>query len=187
MPVYGVKNLNDRLLKLRSDLYTKLPKRIGQDAENHFRDSFKKGGFTDHALVKWKPRAKPPRTKSGKEKPHTLLYNHRLLRNSVRLVRYTWNDIQVVAGGPHVPYAKIHNEGGTINKTVSVRAFDRRAHMRKTKRGKRVRVGEAQVGAFTRHMNTTIPRRQFMGDSFALRQTMRQTIIRTIAEAMNNR
>ena len=66
MPVYGVKNLNDRLLKLRSDLYTKLPKRIGQDAENHFRDSFKKGGFTDHALVKWKPRAKPPRTKSGK-------------------------------------------------------------------------------------------------------------------------
>lgn len=185
MPVYGIKNLNDRLHRMRNDLYTKIPKRIGQDAENHFRDSFKKGGFTDHALVKWKARARPPRTKGGKEKPHTILYNHGLLRNSVRLVRYTWNDIQVVAGGPHVPYAQIHNEGGTINKTVNVRAFDRRGHMRKNKRGKRVPVKPAQVSAFTRHMHTVIPRRQFMGDSFVLRQTMRKTILRTIADAAN--
>ncbi len=55
MPVYGIKNLNDRLHRMRNDLYTKIPKRIGQDAENHFRDSFKKGGFTDRAFVPWKP------------------------------------------------------------------------------------------------------------------------------------
>ncbi|MBS1940966.1 MAG: phage virion morphogenesis protein [Bacteroidetes bacterium] len=185
MPVYGIKNLNDRLHRMRNDLYTKIPKRIGQDAENHFRDSFKKGGFTDRAFVPWKPRARPPRTKSGKEKPHTILYNHGLLRNSVRLVRFDWNNIQVIAGGPHVPYAQIHNEGGTISKTVSVRGFDRRAHLRRTKRGKRVRVGPSTVGAYTRHMHTVIPRRQFMGNSYELRQTMRKTILRTIAEAAN--
>lgn len=182
MPVYGIKNLDNRLLKLRNDLVTKLPKKLGQAAETHFRASFKSQGFTDRALVKWKPRAKPPRTKTGKEKPHTILYNHGLLRNSVRLVRYTWNDIQVVAGGQHVPYARIHNEGGTINKTVSVRAFDRRAHIRTTKRGKRVKVGPGTVRPFSRHMNTVIPRRQFMGESHVLRMEMRGIILKAIVE-----
>ncbi len=185
MPVYGVKNLNDRLKSLGAKIERELPKRIGQDAENHFRDSFKKGGFTDRALVKWKPRARPPVSKSGKARPHTVLFNHGLLRNSVRLVRYTWDNIQVIAGGPHVPYAQIHNEGGTISRTVGVRAFDRRGFMRKNKHGKREKVKPAHVAAFSRRMNTTIPRRQFMGDSFVLRQTMRQTILRTIAEAAN--
>lgn len=183
MPVYGIKNLDKRLLKLRSDLATKLPKKLGQAAETHFRNSFKRQGFTDKALVKWPARAKPPMTRRGKAKPHTILYNHGLLRNSVRLVRHTWNDIQVVAGGQHVPYARIHNEGGTITKTVSVRAFDRRAHMAKTKAGMRMRK-EAKVRAFTRRMNTVIPKRQFMGDSYVLRQKMRETITKTIVESL---
>lgn len=184
MPVYGIKNLDNRLLKLRSDLVTKLPKKLGQAAETHFRNSFKNQGFTDRALVKWPARAKPPRAKSGKVKPHTILRNHGLLFNSVRLVRHTWNDIQVVAGGPHVPYAAIHNEGGTINKSASVRAFDRRAHIRTTKRGKRVNVGPSTVRPYTRHMNTTIPRRQFMGNSYVLRMELRGIILKSIIEPL---
>lgn len=182
MPVYGIKNLDSRLLKLRSDLVTKLPKKLGQAAETHFRASFKNQGFTDRALVKWKPRALPPRTRSGKEKPHTILFNHGLLRNSVRLVRSTWNDIQVVAGGQHVPYARIHNEGGVISGSASVRAFDRRAHIRRTKRGKRVKVGPSSVRPYTRRMHTVIPRRQFMGDSHVLRMEMRGIIAKAILE-----
>ncbi|MBK9598574.1 MAG: phage virion morphogenesis protein [Flavobacteriales bacterium] len=126
MPVHGIKNLDQRLLKVRSDLVNKLPKKLGQAAETHFRESFKKGGFTDRTFVKWKPRARPPMNSKGKVRNHTVLYQHGLLRNSVRLVRYNWDDIQVVAGGSHVPYAAIHNEGGTISKSVSVRAYDRR-------------------------------------------------------------
>jgi phage gpG-like protein len=183
MPVCGIKNLNSRLEALPRDLATKLPKKLGQAAETHFRNSFKNQGFTDRALVKWPARAKPPRTKSGKVKPHTILRNHGLLFNSVRLVRHTWNDIQVVAGGPHVPYADIHNEGGTINKSASVRAFDRRAHMR-TIRGKRVNVGPSSVKPYTRHMNTTIPRRQFMGDSYVLRMELRGIILKSIIEPL---
>ena len=55
MPVHGIKNLDQRLLKVRSDLVNKLPKKLGQAAETHFRESFKKGGFTDRTFVKWKP------------------------------------------------------------------------------------------------------------------------------------
>lgn len=181
MPVYGIKNLDSRLLKLRSDLVTKLPKKLGQAAETHFRESFKNQGFTDKTLVKWQPRAKPPMTKRGKEKPHTILYNHGLLRNSVRLVRYTWDNIQVVTGGPHVPYAAIHNEGGTINKSVSVRAHERRAHAAR-RRGKRVNVRDAKVRPYSRNMNTTIPRRQFMGESYMLRMEMRRIITKSLTE-----
>jgi phage gpG-like protein len=53
-----------------------------------------------------------------------------------------------------VPYAKIHNEGGTINAVVNVRAFTR---MRLGKKGK-----TSEVKAHTRMMKTLMPQRQFM-------------------------
>ncbi|MCW5900477.1 MAG: phage virion morphogenesis protein [Flavobacteriales bacterium] len=183
MPVYGIQNLDKRIQRMQKDLVTKLPKKLGQAAETHFRNSFKNQGFTDKALVPWRKRAKPPMTKRGKQKPHTILYQFGLLRNSVRLVRWQWNDIQVVAGGSHVPYAAIHNDGGTISKSVSVRAFDRRAHMARTKAGTRMRK-EAKVRASTRRMNTVIPQRKFMGDSHVLRMEMRRIILKSIVEPL---
>jgi phage gpG-like protein len=53
-----------------------------------------------------------------------------------------------------VPYAEIHNEGGTIQATANVPQ-----HSRKTKKGK------SQVKAHTRRINIKMPRRQFMGES----------------------
>ncbi len=52
-----------------------------------------------------------------------------------------------------MPYAQIHNEGGTINKTVTVKA-----HSRKRK-------GRSEnVKSHRRKMNTTLPKRQFIGE-----------------------
>ena len=184
MPVYGVKNLDKRILKMRNDLVTKLPKKLGQAAETHFRNSFKNQGFTDRALVKWPARKQPPVTKSGKPVKHTILYRHGLLRNSVRLVKWDWNNIQVVAGGAHVPYAAIHNDGGTISSSSSVRAHSRRAHQA-NRRGKRVNIPEATVRPYTRTMNMVIPRRQFMGESHVLRMQMRGIIFKSITEPLS--
>jgi phage gpG-like protein len=57
-----------------------------------------------------------------------------------------------------VPYAKIHNEGGTIKTTQNVRAFNR------TVKGK-----VQKVRAFSRKVNISIPQRQFIGDHKQLR------------------
>ena len=62
------------------------------------------------------------------------------LKKSIRRIRVTQNSVTI---GTDVPYAQIHNEGGTIKKTVSVKS-----HRRK--------------------MNTTIPQRQFIGESAQL-------------------
>lgn len=184
MPIYGIKNLDSRIQRLVSSLEKTIPSRIGQDAENHFRDSFKRGGFTDRAFVQWKPREKPPLDRKGGVKKHNVLLQTGILRNSVRLLpNPRWNNIQVVAGGPHAPYARAHNEGTVINRSVAVRAHARRAHAAR-RRGKRVNVREATVRPFTRNMNTTIRRRQFMGPSRVLEQTMRATILKSIAETL---
>ena len=57
-----------------------------------------------------------------------------------------------------VPYAKIHNEGGTIKTTQSVRAHNR------TVKGK-----VQKVKAFSRNVNIKMPQRQFIGDHPQLR------------------
>lgn len=160
--------------KLRTALVNHVPKRIAADAERHFKMSFRNQGFTDHGLDRWQP-LKRPRTGRGKPLKGRILKGTGLLANSIRVARADWQAIQVVAGGQHVPYAKIHNEGGRIQGTFNVRS-----HTRRKRDGSRV-----PVRAFSRTVNTVIPRRQFMGDSFVLRQTMRQTILRTIAEAVN--
>lgn len=183
MPIYGLNKLDKRMDRLGKALQRTIPRRIGQDAENHFRASFKNGGFTDRTLVKWRPRKQQPRDRRGKAKAHTVLFQHGLLRGSVRLVQADWNNIQVVAGGPHVPYARIHNEGGWIKRQVTRRAHTRRAHAANTRRGRILR-GEAHVRRHQARMNVYIPKRQFMGDSFTLRQKMRETILITIAEAL---
>ena len=58
-----------------------------------------------------------------------------------------------------VPYAKIHNEGGTIKTTQNVRPFSR------TVKGK-----EQKVKGFSRKVNIKMPQRQFIGDHPIVRQ-----------------
>ena len=159
---------------MQKALVSTVPKRIAADAERHFKQSFRDQGFTNSSLVKWAP------TKKGK--PGRVLKKSGLLFNSIRIVRAEWNGIQLTAGGPHVPYAQIHNEGGTINRQVTRREHFRKGGPVRTRRGTVQRKG----GLVKRHqarMNVHIRKRQFMGRSVVLENTMRLTIINTIKAA----
>lgn len=174
MPIKGTIEIANRI---RTALVQKVPKRIAADAERHFKMSFRHQGFIDETLVPWKPTEKPRANSRGKVLQGRILKRTGLLVNSIRVLRADWNRVEITAGGQHVPYAQIHNEGGRIQGTFNVRA-----HTRRKRDGSKV-----PVRAFQRKVNTVIPQRQFMGDSFKLRQTMRQTILRTISEALNDR
>ena len=183
MPVSGIAAQQAKLAALRKALLNTVPQRLGNDARRFFLTSFRVQGWHDRTVQAW-PKLKAPRTNSkGKVLENRILKGRGLLMNSIRVLRAEWNSIIVVAGGPHVPYAKIHNEGGKISGTASVRAFDRRAHMAKTSTGRRMRK-EAKVRAFTRRMNITMPKRQFMGASHELEQIMKKTIVKTVAETL---
>lgn len=174
MPVRGNIQVVQKLTRALTSI---IPKRIGADAERHFKDSFRKQGFTDASFRMWPP-LKDPKAKKGR-----ILKKTGLLMNSIRVAHADWRGVQVVAGGPHVPYAQIHNEGGTINRQVTRRAHFRKGGPVRSRRGT-VQRKAGFVKRHQAHMNVHIRKRQFMGPSKVLETKMRGTILRTIAEAV---
>lgn len=127
-----------------------LPKLIGAEAVSFAKDNFRKQGFHDVTLKRWKPRKRgAPRNKG-----RALLVDTGRLKRSVRVTRITPKKVHI---GSNVAYAKIHNEGGTVQTTQKVRA-----HNRRTQRGL------SRVRAHTRKVNIRIPRRKFIGPSVEL-------------------
>ena len=175
MPIRGHSKFDAKLARLQRTLVSVVPKRVAAVAERHFKESFRQQGFTDSSFSRWRP------TKNGKAN-RTLKKSGRLM-NSVRVAHATWNRIQVVAGGQHVPYAKIHNEGGTIHRQATRRAHFRKKHMANTRRGTVMR-NATMVRRHQVMMNTHIPKRQFMGRSRAMELKMRSVVLKSIQTVM---
>lgn len=77
---------------------------MGNEALNHFKDSFPNQGFTNESTEKWKPRKRPDRKRPGR----AILIDTGRLRRSLRYYRAK----KYTAGiASNVPYANRHNEG----------------------------------------------------------------------------
>ena len=92
------------------------------------------------------------------------------LKRSIRKLMVTKDYILI---GTDVPYAQVHNEGGSIKKNVPVRR-----HERKTSRGR------AKVKAHSRNVNLKMPQRQFIGNSAILRRRIERLIERDIKRVL---
>ncbi|MDJ0363584.1 phage virion morphogenesis protein [Hymenobacter sp. H14-R3] len=122
-----------------------LPGQIGALALESIDDNFRSQSFFG---TPWKPRV----VTKGNDGRALLVQSGRL-RRSFKLQ----NSGFTVVLFTDVPYAEIHNEGGTIAETVTVAS-----HSRSNK--KRGAGGAHQVREHTRQVNTTIPQRQFAGE-----------------------
>jgi phage gpG-like protein len=143
------------------------PRYVGNMAVNFYKDSFKRQGYIDTGFKKW-----DKRKNDAKGKGRAILVKTGRLRRSIRIIR---TGLGYVVVGTDVPYAQIHNEGGVIRTTQSVRSYNRKAHKR-TWKGKRQNVSAANIGAHKRKVNTQITQRQFMGASpFLIRRIMMNT------------
>ncbi|MCC3159503.1 phage virion morphogenesis protein [Hymenobacter sp. 15J16-1T3B] len=158
---------------------------LGQLAVREFVGSFKRQGWVNErgVFLPWKPRRGQGRNRSGvsgrlpfaSDAPESraVLVKSGRLRRSIRVTSTTDTSATI---GTDVPYAQLHNQGGTISGSVNVRAHRRRRFESDevsapgSSRAKHVRVhiGDSNVKAHTRTVNTTIPQRQFMGFSKAL-------------------
>ena len=115
------------------------------EAERFFKQRFIRKNWLDQSPEPWEPRKRkaPGSLMIGKGSGR--------LKKSIRRINVTRNSVTI---GTDVPYAQIHNEGGTINKIVTVKA-----HSRKRK-------GRSEnVKSHRRKMNITMPKRQFIGES----------------------
>lgn len=170
-----------------------LPRKAAVIAKNHFRQNFRDAGFRDGGLHPWK---KTRRQEAGDERtPLTSRRNH--LMNSIDAVPAPG---QVTVVNP-VPYATIHNEGGTVNTHPTVTPEMRRMAWAKAYSIAGVRKGEKlpkelpeearkwRALALTKkqklNIKVKIPQRQFIGESKELREKINKAIIDKLKEIGN--
>lgn len=163
------RNLHDIAKDIRAFKRDKLGTLVGIEAVKFFEYSFRRQGFINTALVKWQPRKRDDTRRPGRK---TLVDTGRLWR-SIRVVKKGNGFVTI---GTDVPYAQIHNEGGQVNASQTVRSHTRKAHTRSTKDGVTVSVKEHQVSSHQRIINFQMPQRQFMGDSEFLRKRLRMIV-----------
>lgn len=84
-----------------------LPVKVGVAAEQHFRDNFRKGGFVNGGLHRWKPSKRIGKQKGAAGQYKTLLSSRNHLYNSVK---HRWVPYTAIVE-TNVPYAAAHNEG----------------------------------------------------------------------------
>ena len=171
-----------------------LPIKVGALAKAHFRENFRLSGFMNGGLRAW-PVTRRQQTggKSAAANYGPLLSRRNHLFGSIG---YKPGPGYVVIG-TSLPYAAIHNDGGTVSPTVTLKmrkfawAMYYRSLGSKGSKGSKGRKGatvpaEAErwkALALTRKqkLNITIPKRQFIGDS----QELNAAINRKIGEEMD--
>lgn len=169
---------------------------VGNTAKVFFVESFRKQGFDDKSVEHWKPRKKKTyRTKSGKvvdDTTRAILVKTGDLRRSI--IRNPANRAALtIKISTDLPYAKIHNDGGTINKEgfaglmyyreVATNLATKKTLKRFARRTNKGRIAnrathamEVNVGAHTINM----PKRQFMGDSYNLNEKVKAVIVKRL-------
>lgn len=154
----------DFLTKLQrvQKLHKQFPQLAAVTAVNFSKERFVKKNWLGTNYKKWEP-------KKQNSKGSLMVKSGRLKR-SIRKLKVTRNSVTI---GTDVPYAEIHNEGGTISKTTTVKQ-----HTRKRK-------GRVEsVRSHSRTTNTTMPQRRFIGAPPALTKRIERMLTKKLTEAL---
>jgi hypothetical protein len=171
---------------------------VGNTAKVFFVDSFRKQGWDDKSVQKWKKRQLSERKGRGSKKSadggvrsvkagRAILVKTGDLRRSIK--RNPANRAALsIKISTDLPYAKVHNDGETINVsgrkgsgtiTRSIRGSGGFKDGKFTKgRAKRVTFQgkEYTTGSYAIKM----PKRQFMGDSYNLNEKVKAVIVKRL-------
>jgi phage gpG-like protein len=137
------------------------PRAAGEIAVKHFKQNFRKGGFDDAAPEPWQKRKKDP------SPGRAILVKKGHLRDSIYVVKYDRNGVTI---GSNSPYAKIHNEGGTINHPGGTAYFvkGKKAIFVSNKTATRFAGMHKKLMLRTKAHKIPMPQRKFMGESATL-------------------
>lgn len=170
-----------------------LPVKIGRMAKDHFQENFRKSGFVNNGLQQWpKTKRQLSGTSSAAAQYGPLLSGRNHLFSSMK---YTPSDYRVKVAN-EVPYAAIHNEGGTVNPTVTPEMrrfawamFYKSSGKKKGKKGSILSNPDAErwkALALTKKSKLTvkIPKRQFLGESAELRKSINDKIEKELSKIL---
>lgn len=144
-----------------------MPPVLGNIALAFYDDRFATSAWIDTGRTRWPARAVAD---AGRR----LLVKSGRLRRSLRMSHAGYR----ITISTDVPYAQVHNEGGTIAGTANVRTHSRKVGSRRV-----------VVKAHTRSVNFTMPQRQFMDKpgspiSSLLRRRLEKHLDLAFAQAM---
>ncbi len=106
-PEEFLNNIRQNSDKIVSAFERRIPLKVGNAGKSHFKENFRRGGFVDKNLTKWKPAKRIGIAKGAKSQYGTLLSARNYLYNSIN---YRVLPYQVIIF-TRVPYAIVHNEG----------------------------------------------------------------------------
>lgn len=175
------KEIQRRVERVKTDIERevrdRLPRKVGITAVNHFKRNFRDAGWRDGGIHTWKKTRR--QQEGGPDAKYTPLTSRR--DHLMRSVQYEQTAPGEVTVTDPVPYAAIHNDGGTLNTHPSVTPKMRRfawakAYSLAGVKGKGrlpkelpPEAAKWRALALTKksRLNITahIPRRQFMGGS----------------------
>lgn len=174
-----LERLKKELEKLRDRT---LPVKAGNMAVSHFKENFRRGGYQDGEFTPWaKAQRQLRESKKAEDNYGTLLSGRNHLMKSIKYT-YTPGEGKVTVLND-VIYARIHNEGGVINRKVTptpkMKTFFwakyfkatgiKREDSREQKEGKAKAAGDDaekwKRAALSKELSIkqVMPQRQFMG------------------------
>ena len=160
--------------------FNRLPEIIGEEVVLYSHEAFDKQGWDG---VPWKPH-------KNKKDTGPILKKRGDLYNSIAVVSYSPSSVIV---GSYIPYARIHNYGGVINKPAREEKFVRTrykkgikgkyfggmgAFKKMTPQDHRARIAAGPIkGLSFKAYTINMPRRTFLAIDEPLRQRIRQRLI----------
>lgn len=134
------------------------PRKVARMAQRHFEESFELQKYNEEGATAWEKRKYDNETSEGR---NVLIGKQTaVLSKSIRVLSVSKDKIVI---GTSLPYAKIHNEGGTISQNVEITDKMRKffwAKYYKTKSSKYKAFALTKKTRFERQIN--IPQRQFL-------------------------
>ena len=188
---------------IKEEVDDRLPRKLGVLAVQHFKQNFRDSGFRNGGLQPWKRSLREvsgDKRASSRYKTLTSARNH-LMNSTESVVGKGY--VSIVNS---VPYASIHNEGGTIHQNIPISQdmrkfawamFFKSAGIRKGKKSKGATSPEnlspealkwrglALTKKSTLSRSIQIPKRQFIGESQELTELVTNEIEQTIDKVRN--
>lgn len=182
---------------IEAEVRDRLPRKVGTEAVKLVKQNFRDSAFHDGGLHEW-PRARRQDDPYNKDRKYKALLSRRM--HLSRSTDFRSGVAEVTIFNP-VPYAAIHNEGGTITSHPTITPKMRKMAWAKVyaiagvKKGKGKKKGKLpkqlpaealkwKALALTKKtkltVKATIPKRQFMGNSAELSAKVRELINQSI-------
>lgn len=157
-----------------SKLYTRFPDMAAIEAVNFSKERFVRKNWLDKSPKAWKQRSPSPEWHTEGQKKAasrgSLMVRSGRLKRSIRKIAVTRNSVTI---GTDVPYAEAHNEGATINQSVTVKSHSRKRKGR-----------EYKVKSHKRNRRVKLPERKFIGESAILLRRIERLVQREITEIL---